>query len=135
MKTKLLIGEDEPSLVEILQYVVKKLDLEYEVHVNGVDVLDKAREWLPDILLLDVYMPKMTGIDVCTALKSDPATKDIFIIIITASIKDEDERNAWAAGADEFMTKPFSPGELLKRLTHILDERKNQIDDLKNQAI
>jgi len=124
MKTTLLIGEDEPHLEEILKYVAQKTGLEYYTKSNGHDVLDKARSLQPDIMLLDIYMPKMNGIEVCKALKTDTATNQIYIVMITASSKREDEQDAMKAGANEFIRKPFSPKSLLERLNKIICEDK-----------
>jgi len=118
----LLIGEDEPHLEEILSYVAKKLGLKYSIARDGQEVLEKARELVPDLLLLDLYMPKMNGIEVCRALKNDPATSKIYIIMITASAKKVDEDDARIAGTNEFITKPFSPTQLQKRLSEIISE-------------
>ncbi len=124
MTPTLLIGEDEPHLEEILCYVAKKLGLKYSVARDGEAVLEKARELVPDLLLLDLYMPKMNGIDVCRALKSDPETSNIYIIMVTASAKKVDEDDARLAGTNEFITKPFSPTQLQKRLNEIISEIK-----------
>jgi len=125
----LLIGEDEPHLEEILTYVAKKLGLNFHVARDGEEVLERARELVPDLMLLDLYMPKMNGIDVCRALKNDPDTRDIYIIMITASAKKEDEDNAHLAGTNEFMIKPFSPTQLQKRLSQIIsDEIQNKME-------
>ena len=125
----LLIGEDEPHLEEILTYVAKKLGLKFHVARDGEEVLERARELVPDLMLLDLYMPKMNGIDVCRALKNDPDTRGIYIIMITASAKKEDEDNAYLAGTNEFMIKPFSPTQLQKRLSQIIsDEIQNKLE-------
>ena len=126
MTPSLLIGEDEPHLEAILRYVVGKIGMDFHTANNGQDVLDNARELRPDILLLDIYMPKINGIDVCRELKQDPDTRDIYIVMITASVKPEDEKDAWDAGADEFMKKPFSPKHLHDRISAIICEQKQK---------
>jgi CheY-like chemotaxis protein len=135
MNPTLLIGEDEPHLEEILSYVARKLGLEHSIARDGQEVLEKAREMVPDLLLLDLYMPKMNGIDVCRTLKNDPKTSHIYIIMITASAKKEDEDDARSAGTNEFITKPFSPTQLQKRLSEIIIEinDENQAADRENR--
>lgn len=136
MIPKILIGEDEPHLEEILKYVAGKIGLEFYTANNGEDVLSQARKYQPDIMLLDIYMPKVNGIEVCKQLKDDPLTNHIYIVVITASAKVEDEEDAWKAGADEFMKKPFSPKTLLERLNSIIcEEKQKRLDTfLKKQA-
>lgn len=126
MTHKLLIGEDEPHLEEILKYVANKLGLEYFTASDGKSVLNVAREIKPTIMLLDIYMPEINGIEVCELLKNDPETSGIYIIMITASSKKEDEDDAWKAGADEFMKKPFSPKALCEKLSIIMNDQENK---------
>ena len=136
MSRKLLIGEDEPHLEEILKYVAKKLELDYHTASDGKAVLKLARDIKPDIMLLDIYMPELNGIEVCEMLKNDSETSSIYIIMITASSKQEDEDDAWKAGADEFMKKPFSPKALSEKLkTIICEQSKNKLDNfIESQA-
>lgn len=123
MKHTLLIGEDEPSLQEVLAYVAGKLGIKYYTECDGDRVFEQALKIKPDMMLLDIYMPSKNGIEVCKLLKNSPETKDIYIVMMTASEKVCDKEDALTAGADEFMTKPFSPKVLLGRLSNILDEK------------
>lgn len=120
MKKKVLVCDDEPNIVESVVYVVDGLGCKCLTAVNGEEALQRARDELPEVLVLDVRMPKMDGYAVCAQLKSDVATVGIYIIMLTAFGQRRDEQAAQAAGADEFMAKPFSPRRLKTRLGELL---------------
>lgn len=117
---KVLICDDEPLILESVEYVVQKLGYECLKAVNGEEALHMAQSERPDLLVLDVRMPKKNGFEVCRQLKQDQATQGIYIIMLTAFGQKQDEQTAEAAGADEFMTKPFSPRWLGIRLNSVL---------------
>ena len=117
---KILICDDEPLILESVEYVVQKLGYECLKAVNGEEALCRARSERPDVMVLDVRMPKLNGFEVCQQLKGDKATRDIYIIMLTAFGQKQDEQAAEAAGADEFMAKPFSPRWLGIRLNAAL---------------
>ena len=121
MAKKVLICDDEPHIVESLSYLVKKEGYEAIVAMDGEEGLAKARQMKPHLMLLDIMMPKMSGFEVCQDLKMDGETKGIFIIILTARGEEADELRGKEAGADEFITKPFSPRKIRSRLHEILD--------------
>jgi DNA-binding response OmpR family regulator len=117
---KVLICDDEPHILESVSYVVHKLGHQCLTATNGEEALRAARQDQPDVLVLDVRMPKLDGYSVCEQLKSEVATRGIYIIMLTAFGQKQDERIAASVGADEFMTKPFSPRWLKVRLSKIL---------------
>ncbi len=121
MAKKVLICDDEPHIVEGLSYIVKKEGYEAIIATDGVEGLEKARQTKPHLMLLDIMMPKMSGLDVCKELKAGGATKGIFVIILTARGEEADELQGREVGADEFITKPFSPRKVRTRLHEILD--------------
>ncbi len=88
---------------------------------DGEESLATARAKKPDLILLDINMPRMSGLDVCRALKADPETEHIKIVMLTASGSEEDRANAFAAAADEYIVKPFSPIALLDLVYRLLD--------------
>ncbi len=118
---KILIADDEPSLrllVKATLSVNKSFDLIEAT--DGSEALIKAQNESPDILLLDVMMPNLSGFEVCERLKNDPKTKDIIIIMLTAKGQQSDRDWAISVGTDYFLTKPFSPIELFNLIEKIL---------------
>jgi DNA-binding response OmpR family regulator len=120
MAKKVLVCDDEPYIVESVSYVVRKAGFEVVVAEDGEEALEAGRREKPDLIFLDIMMPKITGYEVCRQLKEDPATKHTYIVMLTARGQEEDERKALEMGADEFMTKPFSPRKMRAKLLEIL---------------
>lgn len=120
MTKKVLICDDEPHIIESLAYVVRREGYEAITAEDGEEGLKKANEMSPDLIILDIMMPKRTGFEVCEQLKKGERTKDIYVIILTARGEEADEVKGERAGADEFITKPFSPRRLSTRLHEIL---------------
>ena len=120
MAKKVLICDDEPHIVESLRYLVKREGYEVITAEDGEEGYSKAREILPDLVFLDVMMPKKSGFEVCRQLKMDERTKDIYVIILTARGEESDEKMAREAKANEYLTKPFSPKRLSARIHEIL---------------
>ena len=122
-KSKILIADDNPTNVELLEAYLSGIDCEIAVAVDGQDTLDKVAEFQPDLILLDIMMPKLSGFEVCKTLKSDPATKQIMILMVTALNELGDIERAVAAGCDDFLSKPVNKLELLKRVENMLKLR------------
>jgi DNA-binding response OmpR family regulator len=106
--------------VESVSYVVRKAGFEVVVAEDGEEALRMGRKEKPDLIFLDIMMPKVTGYEVCRQLKEDPETRATYIVMLTARGQEEDERKALDMGADEFMTKPFSPRKMRAKLLEIL---------------
>ncbi|MBX9791426.1 MAG: response regulator [Pirellulales bacterium] len=127
-KSRILIADDNPTNVELLEAYLLDLDCEVLVAVDGRDTLDKVASFRPDLILLDVMMPKLSGFEVCKQLKQQPATKGIMILMVTALNELGDIERAVNAGTDDFLSKPINKIELLKRvenmlrLRHVTDE-------------
>ncbi len=121
---KILIADDNPTNVELLEAYLADYDCEIAVAGDGLETLTLARKIHPDLILLDIMMPKMSGFEVCQKLKSDPATKDIMILMVTALNELGDIERAVAAGCDDFLSKPIHKLELLKRVENMLKLRK-----------
>ncbi len=122
---KILIADDEPSLRLLVRATLsanKSFDL-IEAS-DGQETLTKSQSELPDILLLDVMMPNLSGFEVCERLKNDPKTKKIVIIMLTAKGQQADKDWALSVGTDYFLTKPFSPIELFNLIEKILSKSK-----------
>lgn len=118
--TKILIADDEPFIVRSLAFILRREGLETAVARDGEETVDKARALRPRILFLDIMMPKRNGVEICRMIKQDPSTRPIYVIMLTAKGQDEDKRNSLLAGADEYITKPFSPRQVVTRVREIL---------------
>jgi len=127
-KRKILIADDNPTNVELLEVYLSDVGCRTAVAVDGRDTLEKVAQFQPDLILLDIMMPKLSGFEVCKKLKEDPATRDIMILMVTALNELGDIERAVAAGCDDFLSKPVNKLELLKRvenmlrLRHVTDE-------------
>lgn len=122
MPKKVLVCDDEPYIVESVSYVVRKAGFHAVIAEDGEEALRLGRSESPDLIFLDIMMPKLSGYDVCKALKEDPSTRGSYIVMLTARGQEEDERKALEVGADEFMTKPFSPRKMRAKLVELLGE-------------
>ena len=125
-KEKILIIEDEKDIVKMLDYNLKKEGFRAFSATNGEDGLDMARKEHPDLILLDLMLPEMDGLEVCKAVKNDTKTAHIPIIILTAKAQETDKIVGLELGADDYMTKPFSPRELIARIKAVLRRAKEK---------
>jgi CheY-like chemotaxis protein len=121
--SKILIADDNPTNVELLEVYLGGLDCETAIAVDGRDTLAKVDQFGPDLILLDIMMPKLSGFEVCKMLKENPATRDIMILMVTALNEPGDIERAVAAGCDDFLSKPVNKLELLKRVDNMLKLR------------
>ncbi|MEZ5897380.1 MAG: phosphate regulon transcriptional regulator PhoB [Parvularculaceae bacterium] len=119
-KTKVLIVEDEESLSTLLDYNLGKEDFDVTLSSDGEDALMKVEDSLPDIIILDWMLPKISGIEVCRRLRSKPETRNIPIIMLTARSEEADRIRGLETGADDYLTKPFSTNELIARVRAVL---------------
>ncbi len=117
----ILVADDDPYIQRSLSFVLRREKYDVEVASNGEEAFTKARELKPKIIMLDLMMPKMNGFAACRAIKADPTTKNSYVIILTAKGQEVDKEMGLRAGADEFMTKPFSPKEIVAKISSILD--------------
>lgn len=125
-KEKILIIEDEKDIIKMLDYNLKKEGFKTLSAHNGEDGLDMARKENPDLILLDLMLPEMDGLDVCKAIKNEAKTSHIPIIILTAKAQETDKIVGLELGADDYMTKPFSPRELIARIKAVLRRMKEK---------
>ncbi len=119
----ILIVDDNPQNVELLQAFLESLPVKLVTAVDGIDALAKVAEHNPDLILLDVMMPRMSGFQVCKSLKSDPKTRDIQILIVTALHELGDIERASECGTDDFVSKPVNKVELQTRVKSLLRVR------------
>jgi len=122
-KSRVLIADDNLPNVELLEAYLSEMDCRIAVATDGRETLDKVAEFRPDLILLDIMMPKLSGFEVCKKVKRDPATKKILILMVTALNEQGDIERAVAAGCDDFLSKPINKLELLKRVENMLKLR------------
>jgi two-component system alkaline phosphatase synthesis response regulator PhoP len=120
---KVLIADDNPQGVELLEAYLSGCDYEIATAADGEETLRKVKEWHPDLVLLDIMMPKISGFEVCKRLRADPATRDIAVLMVTALDQPSDSERAVEAGTDDFLTKPINKLELLLRIRSVLKSR------------
>jgi len=117
---RILIADDNVQNRELLEALLAKIDCDTEFAVDGQDTLNKVESFYPDLILLDVMMPKLNGFEVCRKLKADPVSSRIMILMVTALSELGDIERAVAAGTDDFLSKPVNSHELVKRVTNML---------------
>ena len=117
---KVLVVDDEPFICRSLSFVLRKENYEVLEARNGEEALEAIRTHRPDLVFLDVMMPKVNGFEVTEMVKSDPDLKRTKIILLTAKGQDSDRETGRKLGADDYMTKPFSPTKILERAREIL---------------
>jgi len=118
-----LIADDNEPNRELLEAYLAEIDCEIATAVDGRDTLEKVTSFRPDVILLDVMMPRLSGFEVCQQLKDDPATSPIMILMVTALGELGDIERAVEAGTDDFLSKPVHKTELLKRVENMLKLR------------
>jgi len=128
MAQKVLICDDELYILEAVRYVVRQAGFVPLLAQNGDECLTLAQKEKPALLILDIMMPQKNGFEICELLKNNSKTKNIYIIILTARGYESDSLKSMQSGADEFITKPFSPRKLRHRLNEILVEHKYSVN-------
>jgi DNA-binding response OmpR family regulator len=122
MGKKILIADDEPNIVVSLEFLMKQRGHEVKVVQTGEDALHAVGEFGPDLILLDVMMPRMSGYDVCQRVRENPAWQGIKIIMLSAKGRDVEVTKGIAVGADAYVTKPFSTKDLIAKVQELLGE-------------
>jgi two-component system, OmpR family, alkaline phosphatase synthesis response regulator PhoP len=120
---RILIADDDTPSADLLEAHLDGSGYETRITANGEETLAAARDWKPDIILLDVMMPRLSGFEVCRRLRTDPATRAIGILMVTALDQSTDVETAVDSGTDDFLTKPINKTELLLRVRALLDSR------------
>lgn len=121
MSHKILIVDDEPNIVVSLEYLLKKEGFEVALAADGEEALAQVAAFAPDMVLLDVMMPKKSGFEVCQELRADPAQAGLRIVMLTAKGRDTEMAKGLALGADAYITKPFSTKDLVARVKSLLN--------------
>ena len=121
--SRILIADDNEPNRELLEVYLADVDCEIATAIDGSDTLEKVVSLMPDIILLDIMMPKLSGFEVCQQLKADPTTRQIMVLMVTALGELGDIERAVEAGTDDFLSKPVNKIELVKRVENMLKLR------------
>jgi len=121
-KGKILVVDDEIYIVHILDFSLGMEGYEVVTALDGEQALEKAHAEHPDLIVLDIMMPKLDGYETCKMLKADPATKDVPVILLSAKGRNVDQKIGFEVGADDYITKPFSPRKLVERINALLGQ-------------
>jgi two-component system alkaline phosphatase synthesis response regulator PhoP len=125
-KGKILVVDDEIYIVHILDFSLGMEGYSVVTALDGEQALEKARTEKPDLIVLDIMMPKLDGYETCKRLKADDATKAIPVILLSAKGRNVDQKVGFEVGADDYITKPFSPRKLVERINAILGQNSSQ---------
>ncbi|MBC6490914.1 response regulator [Flavihumibacter stibioxidans] len=131
---KILIADDEPDILEIIQYNLRAEGYDVYTAKDGDEALVRAKQIKPDLIILDIMMPKKNGVEVCEILRTQPAFKDTLIIFLTALSDESSQMKGFDTGADDYVNKPISPKLLLSRVNALL-RRVTKKEDLGNGVL
>ena len=122
--TVVLVADDDADIRDLVAFKLEQAGLEVIAVEDGQAALEQARARQPTLAVLDVSMPGLSGIDVCRMLRADPVTAGMLIIMLTARVQEQDVEGGFSAGADDYVTKPFSPRELVSRIQALLSRTR-----------
>jgi len=123
---RILIVDDEPNIVLALELLMKREGYTVQSVDDGQKAFDAVREFRPDLILLDIMMPKMDGYEVCQRIRADASLKDVSIIMLTAKGREVEREKGLALGADYYVTKPFSTRDVMMMIKEVLSSRPDQ---------
>jgi two-component system alkaline phosphatase synthesis response regulator PhoP len=121
-KGKILVVDDEIYIVHILDFSLGMEGYEVVTALDGEQALERVASEKPDLIVLDIMMPKLDGYEVCRAVKANPATKNVPVILLSAKGRNVDQKMGFDVGADDYITKPFSPRKLVERINQLLGQ-------------
>lgn len=125
MPETVLVVDDEPFILRSLSFVLERAGYKVLQARDGDEALEALRDGRPRLAILDVMMPKRNGYEVCEIVKGDPDLRDTYVVLLTAKGQDSARDRGIEAGADEYMTKPFSPSRIVERVREVLDARRD----------
>ena len=125
---RILIADDNPQGVELLEAYLGENEYAIRTAADGEETLEVVKQWRPDLILLDIMMPKLSGFEVCKRLRADPATRETAVLMVTALDQPSDIDRAVDAGTNDFLTKPINKSELLLRVRSLLKTRQYKRD-------
>ena len=123
-KGKVLVVDDEVNITQILEFSIGSEGFDVITAQNGEEAIEKARREQPDLIILDIMMPKIDGYEACRILKANPLTRSIPVVLLTAKGRDIDKRLGMEVGATDYIVKPFSPNKLVERINQLLSCHK-----------
>ena len=130
MKKKILLVDDDPDILEFLTYNIKQEGYEIETAENGILAIEKLKSYKPDLIILDVMMPEMDGIETCEEIRKQPKFDDVIISFLTARGEDYSQIAGFKSGADDYITKPIRPKVLMSKIKSLL--RRKNINSVNN---
>jgi DNA-binding response OmpR family regulator len=122
MAYSILVAEDEPNIILSLQFIMNKAGFDVRIAEDGDQALKELKNNPPNVVLLDIMLPKRDGFSVCEAIKNNPVWSDIKVIMLTAKSREQDKQRALGLGADDYITKPFSTQGLVDRIFELLGQ-------------
>lgn len=132
-KNKILVVDDEPDIRELIEYSLKKEGYQVITAENGIQAIEQAKIHFPQLILLDIMMPEMDGIEACRAIRSMPEFKDTFIVFLTARSEEYSEVSGFNVGADDYIAKPIKPRILMSRISALL--RRNKLENEQEEKL
>lgn len=132
---KVLVIDDESDILELLQYNLKKEGYEVKTSTDGKRAVEIAKDFIPDVILLDIMMPHQDGVETCRQLRQNPALNNSFIIFLTARAEEYSEVAAFDTGADDYITKPIKPRALMSRISAIFRRDSKKKDEVNSVSI
>lgn len=134
-KSKILVVDDEPDILELLKYNLEKEDYKIRTSTNGIEAMDIAKEFVPDLILLDIMMPGMDGVELCHKLRSDELFDNTIIAFLTARSEDFTQISALEAGGDDFIMKPIKPNVFKSRIKALLRRNSPKENDKEKEQV
>lgn len=132
-KQKILIVDDEPDILELIEYNLKKEGYQVFTARNGQEAVSEAKKVLPDLIVLDIMMPKMDGIEACRIMRTMPEFKSTFMVFLTARSEEYSEIAGFNVGADDYIAKPIKPRVLVSRINAILRRNSQPHEEIENK--
>lgn len=128
MSPRILAVDDDEDILTLIKLILKQHGLEMIPATSGMEALERLTHDLPDLVILDLMMPEMDGLEVCRHIRADPRTAHLPVMILTARTQPESRAEAFRAGADDYVTKPVHPDELVARLQAILEHAASALE-------
>lgn len=122
---KILIAEDEPDIRDLIKFTLRFAGHEVVAVGDGAEALEAALKEIPDLILMDIRMPKMTGYEACEEIKKNPTIKHIPVVFLSAKGQEAEIKTGFSVGAIEYLLKPFAPDELSRRVQELLDQNNH----------
>lgn len=132
-KQKILIVDDEPDILELIEYNLKKEGYQVYTASNGLEAIQAAKKYNPDLIVLDIMMPKLDGIETCRQLRAMPDFKNTFMVFLTARSEEYSEISGFNVGADDYIAKPIKPRALISRINAILRRNTSNEEEVENK--